>query len=54
VSQTTTNSPLAPQPTHLKSNKDIKENNKSKKPLVQDENHFVQNTNKGRLVLTII
>jgi len=50
ASQTTSNSP----PTSSKPNKDIKENSKPKKPAVaQDENQFVQNTNKGRLVQII-
>ncbi|KAL5243945.1 hypothetical protein ACI65C_011355 [Semiaphis heraclei] len=46
TSQSTSNSP----PTSSKPNKDVKENNsKPKKPaVVQDENQFVQNTNKGR------
>ncbi|XP_022169945.1 mucin-5AC-like isoform X2 [Myzus persicae] len=46
TSQSSSNTP----PTSSKPNKDVKENNsKSKKPsVVQDENQFVQNTNKGR------
>lgn len=52
ASQSTSNPLPTSQQTSSKPNKDVKENNsKPKKPaVVQDENHFVQNTNKGRLV----
>lgn len=51
--QSTSNSPPSSQQTGSKPNKDVKENtNRPKKPaVVQDENQFVQNTNKGRLVI---